>query len=110
MYPAMKIHAYAYVVAHSFPDGGEPFNGLIDFVIRIHVLHFLGGIHFYGKKTLGHHFLGRQTYVYRTIPADPGINLDAVPGFSSQKLVDWRIMVLAFDIPKRLIDPRNRTH
>ena len=50
------------------------------------------------------HLLGSEADVLRPVSANPGIDLDRFPALPSEQLMHGRIVKLALNVPKRLID------
>ena len=53
---------------------------------------------------------GTSRNLFGTVAVDASVDLHAIPHFPAQQLVNRRAVVLALDIPQRLIDAGNRAH
>src|ERR1700721_155636 len=69
-----------------------------------------GGVHFNGPVPLRLPLFSAGGYFSGFIAADPGVDLHSVPDFAPQHLMHTQTVPSAFEIPKRLIYPRQGTH
>ena len=107
MHAAVEIDADAQAGAarrtHSHHAGQHGIN----LHVGIDVGHFVGGVHFDGGKTFVHHFLGRRAHVFGPVAANPGVHPHFIAHPTAQQLMNRRVVVLALDVPQRLVDTRN---
>jgi hypothetical protein len=100
---SVEIDTNTEVATASFSDGSHTLEDTLDFSKCINVLTFVGGIHLDSLEAITLSSLGLSTNVVGTISTNPLIHLDLIADSSTHQLMNRDIVVLALNIPERLI-------
>ncbi len=73
-------------------------------------LQFFRAVHLHGLEAALDHRARVVGDIARTVAADPRIHLDPVAHLAAEQRMDRHAMMLALDVPQRLVDAGDRAH